>query len=106
MPRDFATSPDNGQMYAFQAISALGQPQDSIIEPTRGFTNPSLIAFDQFGLAPLFAMGDAKVAVVAKDQRWTIGSPSANPVLDIRQSKEVVDTGAGPQLQDVIDVYS
>jgi hypothetical protein len=144
MPRDFGTSPDNGQMYAFQAISALGQPQDSIIEPSRGFTNPSLIAFDQFGLAPVFAITDAKqagnvkhyqdelnaggavpadlaaeiasfnvklpggstVAVVTKDQRWTIGSPSANPVLDLRLLKEVVDTGSGPQLQNVINVYA
>jgi hypothetical protein len=144
MPRDYGTSPDNGQMYAFQAISALGQPQDSIIQPTRGFTNPSLIAFDQFGLSPVFAItdakkagtvvhyrdelnaggavpadlsaeiasfnvklpGDAQVAVVSKDQRWTIGAPSTNPVLDLRLMKEVLDTGTGPQLQDVINVYA
>jgi hypothetical protein len=145
MPRDYGTSPDNGQMYAFQAVSALGQPQDSIIEPSRGFTNPSLIAFDQFGLAPVFSItdtkaapsnvrhfadelnaggavpsdlateiaafgiklpGDAAVAVMTKDVRWTIGSPSANPVLDLRLVKEVVDTGRGPELQNVINVFA
>jgi hypothetical protein len=144
MPRDYGTNPDNGQMYAFQAISALGQPEDSIIQPSRGFSNPSFIAFDQFGLAPVFAItdatkagnvahykdelnaggkvpddlakeiaafgiklpGDAAVNVAAKDARWTIGSPSANPVLDLRLVKEVVDTGKGPELQNVINVFA
>lgn len=144
MPRDYGTSKDNGQMYAFQAISALGQPQDSIIEPSRGFSNPSFIAFDQFGLAPVFNItdatkagnvqhykdelnaggkvpddlakevaafglklpGDAAVTVATKDQRWTIGSPSADPVLDLRVVKEIVETSGGPQMQDVINVYA
>jgi hypothetical protein len=145
MPRDYGSNPDNGQMYAFQAISALGQPEDSIIQPSRGFSNPSFIAFDQFGLAPVFSItdtkaapsnvrhykdelnaggavpsdlateiaafgiklpGDAAVAVVDKDGRWTIGSPNANPVLDLRVVKEIVDTSSGPQMQDVINVYA
>lgn len=143
MPRDDGTSVDNGQMYAFQAISALGQPQDQIVEPARGFTNPSFIAFDQFGIAPVFAITDkvagsvakakaeldagggvpadiakeiasfgvrlpagAQVAVVAKDQRWTIGEAGQDPILDLRLEQEVLDEGGGSQLQSVINVYS
>jgi hypothetical protein len=68
MPRDYGHAVDNGQMYTFQAFSALGQPQDQIMEPTRGFTNPSFIAFDQFGRSPIFAVTDAVPGTVAKTQ--------------------------------------
>lgn len=56
LPRDYGKYPDNGQMYAFQSISTLGSPELSIIEPTRGFSNSACIAFDQFGLTPLFEL--------------------------------------------------
>ncbi len=56
MPRDYGSTIDNGQMYTFQSISTLAQPQDAIIEPTRGFSNPTFIAYDQFGLTALFEL--------------------------------------------------
>lgn len=54
LPRDYGKAPDNGQMYTFQSISTLGSPEQSIVEPGRGFSNSAYIAFDQFGLTPLF----------------------------------------------------
>lgn len=143
MPRDDGTSVDNGQMYATQAITALGQPQDRIIEPGRGFTNPTFLAFDQFGISPLFAVTDkvagtvsatqtaldgggavpadlnteiesfgvklpagGQVTAVAPGSRWTIGVSGENPLLDVRLEQELLDTGGGAKLQNVIDVYS
>ena len=54
LPRDYDSASDNGQMFGFQSISTLGEPQESIIEPSRGFSNPTYIAFNQFGLTPIF----------------------------------------------------
>lgn len=143
IPRDNGTSPDNGQMYAMQAFTTLGQPQNQILEPARGFTNPSFISFDQFGIAPVLAItdktpgtvakttteldaggavpaelakeiaafgvklpDDATVAVATASKRWTIGEANANPILDLRLESEVLDTGGGSKLQNVINVYS
>ncbi|WP_444930909.1 hypothetical protein ACJJIF_03750 [Microbulbifer sp. SSSA002] len=56
LPRDYGSAKENGQMYSFQSISTLAEPQDAIIEPSRGFSNPSFIAYDQFGLTDLFEL--------------------------------------------------
>lgn len=66
MPIDDKPGVSQGPMYAMQSISTLGQPQDQIIEPTKGFTNPTFLIYDQFGLTPLFAL-DAKVIVKLVD---------------------------------------
>ena len=65
MPRDNNPALYDGQMYAFQAISALGRPQDRMLEPARGFTNPSFLAFDQFGISPLYVITDKPAGTVA-----------------------------------------
>lgn len=56
LPLDFGTTNQNGQMYAFQSISVLGNPESGIKQPTIGFSLQPNIAYDQFGPAPLFTL--------------------------------------------------
>ena len=56
LPLNFGTDPQQGQMYAFQSISALGDPEAGMKQPTIGFSLQPYIAYDQFGPAPLFTM--------------------------------------------------
>ncbi len=132
MPRDYGTENENGQMYAFQTISTLGQPQDAIIEPSRGFTQPAYIAFDQFGLTPLFELSveneealnaggdvpaavveefgkygmslssDARVTVVTSNAEWLIGLPDQDPLYDLK----TVDVIKDGKWTKAINVYS
>lgn len=113
LPLDDGDQNQNVPMYAMQSISTLGQPQAQIIEPTRGFTQPTLIAYDQFGLTELFPLdaalvGDlvdgpvpAKVAdefagfgrtlptasvvsVVTAGTAWLIGVSGETPLYELR----------------------
>jgi hypothetical protein len=132
MPRDFGTENENSQMYTFQSISTLGQPQDSIIEPSRGFTQPAYIAFDQFGLTPLFELAmkyqegldaggdvptpvaeefgkfgiplppDARVTVVTAGSEWLISLPDQDPLYDLK-TVDVIEDGAWTK---AINVYA
>jgi hypothetical protein len=67
MPRDYGTAKDNAQMYTFQSISTLASPQAAIIEPSRGFSNPTFIAYDQFGLSSLFQVDYDKYQTLLND---------------------------------------
>ncbi|CCD94895.1 conserved membrane hypothetical protein [Bradyrhizobium sp. ORS 375] len=127
---DDATTPSNGQMYAFQSISTLGQPEDEIIEPGRGFSQQPYLAYNQFGLAALLQLplspaqaeldhggavpsdlakqlgeglpAGAQVTVVAKGSEWLLGVPKQDPVYVLR----VVEALVSDQWQQVINVYS
>jgi hypothetical protein len=131
LPLDYDDIRYNGQMYAFQSISTLGEPEDAIIEPSRGFTQQPYLAFDQFGLTPLFDLPvdtyrrelnkggsvspalakefanytlppDTQIQVVTRDKEWLIGVPDQDPLYDLRVTTKTVDS----QQQEVIDVYS
>lgn len=55
MPLDKRTNPvENVQMYAMQSISTLNQPSDLIVQSPIGFSQMPFIAYNQFGLTPLF----------------------------------------------------
>lgn len=56
LPLDFGSNPQNGQMYAFQSISVLGDPEAGMKQPTIGFSLQPYMAYDQFGPAPLFEL--------------------------------------------------
>jgi hypothetical protein len=128
---DPATQKYNGPLYSFQSVSTLASPEDAIIEPARGFTRQSYLAFDQFGLAPLFELpmdkykgklnegGDvaadiaqefanynlprgARITKVTQDKQWLIGEQGHDPLYDLRVVNKLVD---GKQ-QQVINVYS
>ena len=107
-------------MYAMQSISTLGQPQDQIIVPTKGFSSPTFIAYDQFGLTPLFVLDasygpklkdgavpsdvseqfkaygyalptNATVKVMTADKDWTIGVAGSAAIYELRLTKDEVD---------------
>ena len=59
LPLDFGTQPQNTQMYAFQSISVLGNPEAGMKQPTIGFSLQPYMAYDQFGPAPLFELSSA-----------------------------------------------
>jgi hypothetical protein len=56
LPLDFQSGAENVQMFAFQSISALGDPEAGMKQPTIGFSLPPSISYDQFGPAPLFSL--------------------------------------------------
>jgi hypothetical protein len=113
MPIDDQPGATDVPMYAMQSISTLGQPQVQIIQPTKGFSQPTFLAYDQFGLTPLFSL-DASyasqlqngpvsadvakqfadfgyklpngsiVTVVTPNKDWTIGLPGSAPDYELR----------------------
>ncbi len=56
LPLDFGQQPSNAQMYSFQSISALSNPEAGMKSPTEGFSKPANIMYDQFGMQPLFSV--------------------------------------------------
>jgi hypothetical protein len=127
MPFFGTTETSEAPMYAMQAISTLGQPQDQIIQPTYGFSQQTFLAFDQFGLTPLFIMeaalagelkngpvppdvakefadfgytlpADGQVTVVTSDKVWTIGESGQTPLYQIQYRTEQVDGKPQQQL--------
>lgn len=55
MPINNSTNPSsNTQMYTMQSISTLAQPSDLIVQSDIGFSQMPFIAYNQFGLTPLF----------------------------------------------------
>lgn len=131
MPIDNQPGATNVPMYAMQSISTLAQPQEQIIVPTKGFSLPTFIAYDQFGLTPLFSMPKSfetqlnngpvpqslitefanfgqtiapgsVIVVVKAGSEWTIGVPGQAPDYQLRMTTEQVN-GAAVQM---IGVYS
>ncbi len=57
MPLDSPSNPtSNSQMYTMQSVSTLSQPSDLIVQSPIGFSQMPFIAYNQFGLTPLFAL--------------------------------------------------
>jgi hypothetical protein len=112
LPLDHGDQPQNVPMYAMQSISTLAQPEDLIFEPSRGFSLPTLMAYDQFGLTELFPLPAAmarelvagpvpadvaseftgfgrtlpdgsQVAVVTAGSTWTIGASGQSPLYEL-----------------------
>ncbi len=131
LPVDNGSAPQNSQMYVFQSISTLGQPGDWIIAPSRGFTQQPYLAFDQFGLKPLFALdfatydaelnkggavsaqlaaafagydlpSDAAITVVTADKEWRIGAAGQTPLFELHSKTTVTDK----KEVTVIDVFA
>ena len=50
------SSPKNTQMFNMQSISTLNEPEDLIIQSDVGFSEMPFIAYNQFGLTPLFSL--------------------------------------------------
>lgn len=112
MPLDNGTTNSNDQMYAFQSISTLGEPQNQIIQPARGFTQRTFLGFDQFGLSAVLQLPtsmvpelnaggpvpsdiqqafagfglpqNSQITVATPGQRWLLGVAGSDPVFDLR----------------------
>lgn len=120
MPIDNQSGATNAPMYAMQSISTLAQPQTQIIYPTKGFSLPTFIAYDQFGLTPLFTMplalssqlqpgpvsadvatefskfgytlpAGAMVTVISANADWTIGLAGETPIYELRVITQQID---------------
>jgi hypothetical protein len=131
MPLDNQQGNTNLPMYGMQSISTLGQPQDQIIQPTKGFSQPTFLAYDQFGLTPLFFLAasyaaklkngpvdadvakqfaafgyglpaNSVVATVTANKDWTIGVSGQTPLFELRL-ETVMDQGK--QVQQ-LNIYS
>ncbi|HEV8579690.1 MAG TPA: hypothetical protein VGX68_11480, partial [Thermoanaerobaculia bacterium] len=50
------SDPTDGQIYAFQNISTLANPQAALKFPSCGFSAQPYLVYDQFGPAPLFSL--------------------------------------------------
>jgi len=49
-------TPTDGQIYAFQNISTLANPEAALKFPSCGFSGQPYLVYDQFGPAPLFSL--------------------------------------------------
>ncbi len=120
LPLDDGSAKSNVPMYTMQSISTLGQPELQIIQPTRGFSLPSFLAYNQFGLTPLFPLsttfipvlkdgpvppaiakefadfgvtlpGNAVVKTIQSGKDWTIGVPSEDPLYELMLIDVLID---------------
>lgn len=109
-----SSEPTDGQIYAFQNISTLADPQAALKFPSCGFSAQPYLVYDQFGPAPLFSLDKAfqsgldqgkitpelraaftanqyalpeKATVQAKQPtvQWLIFTGLANPTYDLRR---------------------
>lgn len=112
-------------MYLMQSISTLGSPQEQIYTPTGGYIAPSFIAFDQFGLTPLFTLSDkyqsdlrdgavpeelaaefaafghtlpADAVISTEGKDWRVGEPGQVPLYEIRVTQTQQDSKTINQL--------
>ncbi|MEP5059752.1 hypothetical protein [Nisaea sp.] len=121
MPFSGTSDVSEDAMYATQSISTLSSPQEQIYTPTVGYTAPSFVAFDQFGLTPLFNLpdtyqsdlsggpvpkeladefaafgltlpADAVISTTKDGKDWTIGEPGLPPLYEIRVTQTQQDS--------------
>jgi len=115
IPVDDKPGPVNTPIYAMQSISTLATPQAQIFVPAKGYSQPCFLAYDQFGLTPLFPLdgkyaatltdgpvpadvasdfaafghklpATAIVKVIAAGKDWAVGLPGADPSFELRLS--------------------
>lgn len=127
LPLDDGTAKSNVPMYTMQSISTLGQPQKQIIQPTRGFSLPSFLAYNQFGLTPIFPLGtsyipvlkdgpvpaaivkefadfgitlptNAEVKTIKSGMDWTIGVPNEDPLYELLVINVLIDAKNAQQI--------
>ncbi len=68
LPLDKGTEKVNTEMFAFQVLSALADPEDGAKFPGRGFSVQPYIAFDQFGPEPLLVLELSVQAALDKSE--------------------------------------
>ncbi|MCX7749036.1 MAG: hypothetical protein N2645_19425 [Clostridia bacterium] len=122
---DGGQQPTDSQIYSFQNINVLGQPESSLKFPSYGFSKQPYIIYDQFGQAPLFSMPveyendldsgkitqevssafttygyplpeDAEVSIITQGAEWYIGEKGQQPSYDIRRVTDVLEVHTYP----------
>ncbi len=78
LPLDKGTDKLDSQMYAFQGISTLADPEKGEKLPGRGFSVQPYMAFDQFGPAPLL--------ILALSFQPVLDDPNAEIPSDMREA--------------------
>ncbi|MEY2499418.1 MAG: hypothetical protein QOD12_2974 [Verrucomicrobiota bacterium] len=73
LPLDYGTAPQSSGMYLLESISSLAKPSTGMKTPTRGFSDGSFIAYDQFGPSGLFALDPAESYMYKLDALKTAG---------------------------------
>ncbi|HEY6873133.1 MAG TPA: hypothetical protein VI298_10450 [Geobacteraceae bacterium] len=56
LPFHGSTEPTEGQIYSFQNICTLSDPDSALKFPCCGFSSQTYLSYDQFGPAPLFSL--------------------------------------------------
>lgn len=62
-----SSTPSNGQMYVFQNINTLSDPEASLKFPSAGYSSATFLAYEQFGPEPLFSVPSAQSSAVISD---------------------------------------
>lgn len=117
LPYCGGSEPTDGQIYAFQNISTLANPQSALKFPSCGFSGQPYLVYDQFGPAPLFSLdatfqagldqgevtpalraafeanayalpAETTAAVVTPSARWTLSTGLAEPSYDLRREPD------------------
>lgn len=117
LPLCGSDEPTTGQIFAFQNISTLADPEAALKFPSCGFSAQPYLIYDQFGPAPLFSLdkkftgvldlGDVdkalrqafkenihelppkvKVNVVLKETQWHLFAESETPTYDLRRAPD------------------
>ncbi len=127
MPFAGSNAVSQDAMYAMQSISTLGSPEEQIYTPKVGYTASSFIAYDQFGLTPLFVLPDsfqseltdgpvpadlvkqfadfghtlpsgAVIVTITAGKDWSIGVAGKTPLFEIRVTQTTKDSKTINQL--------
>lgn len=110
-------TPTEGQIYAFQNISTLANPEAALKFPSCGFSAQPYLVYDQFGPAPLFSLdgsfqagldqgkvteplraafatahyplpADATCEIVQASVRWYLKTGLGEPTYDLRREPD------------------
>ncbi len=135
LPLDGGSQPQNVPMYAMQSISTLANPDDLVVAPGRGFSLPTFIGYDQFGLTELFPLpatmagelvdgpvpadvahefsgfgrplpDGSQVTVVTAGSRWTIGPLGQAPLYEVTLVTSQDSGGAASPQTSHLAVYA
>jgi hypothetical protein len=99
LPLDAGSTPVNAQMFAFQSISVLADPESGMKTPSRGFSQQPYLAYDQFGPQPLFSVSSAyqpqlDLQTIPDDLRTAFDGQSVNYALPANATIQVKTQGS------------
>lgn len=109
-----SSTPTDGQIYAFQNINALANPQTGLKFPSAGFSDQPFLAYDQFGSAPIFSLAqsysadlvagkvDATLAKAFSDAQYPLSAKATITVKTANVEWLVNDDGINPTYDIIV----